>query len=91
MVITNFFVNLFLFQWVDEIMKHLKEKSIRMLVYKGVAKQSYIQPNTLANFDIVISTYETLSRELNYVDLPHSNSEAGRRYCILIFVLFYIL
>ena len=53
-----------------------------MLVYKGVAHQGYVQPQTLANFDIVITTYETLSREVNYVDLPHSNSEAGRRYLI---------
>lgn len=61
-------------------MKHLKHKSIRMLVYKGVASQGYIQPHDLAKFDIVITTYETLSRELNYVDLPHSNSQLGRRY-----------
>lgn len=51
-----------------------------MLVYKGVASQGYIQPRDLAKFDIVITTYETLSRELNYVDLPHSNSQLGRRY-----------
>ncbi|KAK4288850.1 hypothetical protein Pmani_038148 [Petrolisthes manimaculis] len=68
------------YQWVNEIMKHLKQKSIRMLVYKGVATQGYIQPRDLAKFDIVITTYETLSRELNYVDLPHSNSQLGRRF-----------
>ncbi|XP_076060889.1 E3 ubiquitin-protein ligase SHPRH [Oratosquilla oratoria] len=67
-------------QWVEEIQKHLKRKSIRMLVYKGVSTQGYIQPQTLASFDIVISSYETLSHEVNYVDLPHSNSEAGRRF-----------
>ncbi|XP_064122069.1 E3 ubiquitin-protein ligase SHPRH-like [Macrobrachium nipponense] len=68
------------YQWKDEILKHLKQKSIRMLVYKGVATQGYMQPRYLGNFDIVITTYETLSRELNYVDLPHSNSQAGRRF-----------
>lgn len=68
------------FQWVNEIMKHLKHKAIRMLVYKGVSTQGYMQPHYLANFDIVITTYETLSRELNYVDLPHSNSRMGRRF-----------
>lgn len=68
------------YQWVDEIMKHLKKKAIRMFVYKGVASQGYLQPRYLADFDIVISTYESLSRELNYVDLPHSNSEQGRRF-----------
>ncbi|XP_068240561.1 E3 ubiquitin-protein ligase SHPRH [Palaemon carinicauda] len=68
------------YQWKDEILKHLKHKAIRMLVYKGVATQGYMQPRYLGNFDIVITTYETLSRELNYVDLPHSNSQAGRRF-----------
>lgn len=68
------------YQWVDEIMKHLKNKALRMLVYKGVATQGYMQPRFLGNFDIVITTYETLRQELNYVDLPHSNSEMGRRF-----------
>ncbi|MPC35312.1 E3 ubiquitin-protein ligase SHPRH [Portunus trituberculatus] len=68
------------YQWVNEIMKHVKHKSVRMLVYRGVATHGYTQPHCLAKFDIVITTYETLSRELNYVDLPHSNSQAGRRF-----------
>lgn len=68
------------YQWVNEIMKHIKHKAIRMLVYKGVATQGYMQPQYLANFDIVITTYKTLSRELNYVDLPHTNSQLGRRF-----------
>ncbi|KAK8397451.1 hypothetical protein O3P69_004894 [Scylla paramamosain] len=68
------------YQWVNEIMKHVKHKSVRMLVYRGVAAHGYTQPHCLAKFDIVITTYETLSRELNYVDLPHSNSQAGRRF-----------
>ena len=33
-----------------------------------------MQPQTLANHDIVITTYETLRKEIDYVDLPHSNS-----------------
>ena len=44
-------------------------------VYSGVNLESFIQPLTLARQDIVITSYETLRRELNYVDLPHSNSE----------------
>lgn len=68
-----------LFQWVEEIKKHVREKSLRVFVYKGVAKQGYIQPHNLSCYDIVITSYETLRREVNYVDLPHSNSEDGRR------------
>ena len=38
-------------------------------------KQGFIQPHTLAKQDIVITTYDTLRREINYVDLPHTASE----------------
>ena len=44
-------------------------------VYTGVHKQGFIQPQNLANHDIVITTYETLRKEIDYVDLPHSNSK----------------
>ncbi|XP_047740431.1 E3 ubiquitin-protein ligase SHPRH [Hyalella azteca] len=68
------------YQWVDEISKHLRHRALKLLVYKGMAHQGYLQPRTLASFDLVVTSYETLSRELNYVDLPHSNSDLGRRF-----------
>lgn len=34
----------------------------------------------LAEQDVVITTYDVLRSELNYVDIPHSNSEDGRRF-----------
>ncbi|KAJ8314477.1 hypothetical protein KUTeg_006627 [Tegillarca granosa] len=49
-------------------------------VYTGVNKQGFIQPMTLAQQDIVLTTYETLRKEIDYVDLPHSNSEGGRKF-----------
>ena len=44
-------------------------------MYTGVYKQGFIQPQTLAQQDIVITTYETLRKEIDYVDLPHNNSK----------------
>ena len=44
-------------------------------VYTGVNKLGYIQPQTLARQDIVITSYETLRKEIDYVDLPHTNSQ----------------
>ncbi len=41
---------------------------------------SSLQPRSLAGYDIVVTTYEVLQTEINYVDLPHSNSEEGRRF-----------
>lgn len=49
-------------------------------VYQGVKKHGFIQPHMLAEQDVVITTYDVLRSELNYVDIPHSNSEDGRRF-----------
>ncbi|XP_060044687.1 E3 ubiquitin-protein ligase SHPRH isoform X2 [Erinaceus europaeus] len=66
-------------QWVDEINRHVSSSSLRVLVYQGVKKDGFLQPHFLAEQDIVIITYDVLRSELNYVDIPHSNSEGGRR------------
>ena len=52
-------------------------------MYNGVYKQGFIQPRTLAKQDIVITTYETLRKEIAYVDLPHCNSKQNFQYFIL--------
>jgi len=46
-----------------------------MQVYTGVNKLGYIQPQTLAKQDIVITSYETLRKEIDYIDLPHTKSQ----------------
>ncbi|XP_072912668.1 E3 ubiquitin-protein ligase SHPRH isoform X2 [Hemitrygon akajei] len=66
-------------QWVDEINRHVRSSSISILVYQGVKKHGFIQPHALAEHEIVITTYDVLRTELNYVDIPHSNSDDGRR------------
>uniref|UniRef100_A0A670Z0Z3 E3 ubiquitin-protein ligase SHPRH n=1 Tax=Pseudonaja textilis TaxID=8673 RepID=A0A670Z0Z3_PSETE len=67
-------------QWVDEINRHVRSSSLRVLVYQGVKKHGFLQPHILAEQDVVITTYDVLRCELNYVDIPHSNSEDGRRF-----------
>ncbi|XP_016854276.2 E3 ubiquitin-protein ligase SHPRH isoform X2 [Anolis carolinensis] len=67
-------------QWVDEINRHVRSSSLRVLVYQGVKKHGFLQPHILAEQDVVITTYDVLRNELNYVDIPHSNSEDGRRF-----------
>ncbi|XP_037698189.1 E3 ubiquitin-protein ligase SHPRH [Choloepus didactylus] len=66
-------------QWVEEISRHVQASSLRVLVYQGVKKDGFLQPHFLAEQDIVIITYDVLRSELNYVDIPHSSSEDGRR------------
>ncbi|XP_037342642.2 E3 ubiquitin-protein ligase SHPRH isoform X1 [Pungitius pungitius] len=67
-------------QWVEEINRHISSSSLRVLVYQGVKKHGFIQPRMLAEHDVVITTYDVLRSELNYVDIPHSNSKDGRRF-----------
>ncbi|XP_054652894.1 E3 ubiquitin-protein ligase SHPRH isoform X1 [Dunckerocampus dactyliophorus] len=67
-------------QWVEEINRHVRSSSLRVLVYQGVKKHGFIQPHMLAEQDVVITTYDVLRSELNYVDIPHSNSKDGRRF-----------
>ncbi|KAG7328393.1 hypothetical protein KOW79_008337 [Hemibagrus wyckioides] len=67
-------------QWVEEINRHIRSASLRVLVYQGVKRHGFIQPHVLAEQDVVITTYDVLRTELNYVDLPHSNSKDGRRF-----------
>lgn len=66
-------------QWLEEIKKHLQKGSVKVFVYEGVNKQSYVHPCKLASFDIVVTTYQTLCKELNYVDLPHSIGKKFRQ------------
>ncbi|CAL8284691.1 unnamed protein product [Lota lota] len=67
-------------QWVEEINRHIRSSSLRVLVYQGVKRHGFIQPRMLAEQDVVITTYDVLRSELNYVDIPHSNSKDGRRF-----------
>lgn len=60
---------------MNELSFHPFAISFGEQVYSGVNKQGFVQPRTLASQDIVITTYETLRKEINYVDLPHTASE----------------
>jgi SNF2 family DNA or RNA helicase len=42
-----------------------------------VHKDGFLQPHDLAKYDVVLTTYETLRKELNYADL---NTTDGHRY-----------
>lgn len=43
-------------------------------MYLGLEHQNFVHPSYLADYDIVLVSYETLKKELNHVDLPHGNS-----------------
>ncbi|XP_063765711.1 E3 ubiquitin-protein ligase SHPRH isoform X2 [Eleginops maclovinus] len=67
-------------QWGEEIQRHVHGSELKVLVYQGVKRHGFLQPRLLAQSDVVITTYDVLRSELNYVDIPHSNSQDGRRF-----------
>ncbi|XP_046392650.1 E3 ubiquitin-protein ligase SHPRH isoform X2 [Ischnura elegans] len=67
------------FQWMDEIQHHVKKENLKVLYYKREQENGFVQPRVLARHDIVIVSYETLAKELNYLNIPHININDGRR------------
>ncbi|KAF3845595.1 hypothetical protein F7725_008758 [Dissostichus mawsoni] len=68
-------------QWGEEIQRHvyqgvkrhfIKLNVVFSQVYQGVKRHGFLQPRLLAQQDVVITTYDVLRSELNYVDIPHS-------------------
>lgn len=70
MIITPTSINA---QWVEEIKKHVHMDSFSLFIYEGVQKSGFIHPAFLSDHDLVLMTYETLRKEINYVDLPHAS------------------
>ncbi|CAI6373127.1 unnamed protein product [Macrosiphum euphorbiae] len=54
-------------QWIDEIEKHITNPGLKVYVYNGLHLDGYIQPFSFGDYDIVITSYTTLSRDLKYV------------------------
>ncbi|XP_054287252.1 E3 ubiquitin-protein ligase SHPRH-like [Macrosteles quadrilineatus] len=68
-------------QWISEIEKHVdKEKKLKVLVYEGVRVNGYIQPHDLASYDIIVTTYEVLSKELNYTKPVSRSLRHAKRF-----------
>uniref|UniRef100_L7LZM8 Putative dead box-containing helicase-like transcription factor/dna repair protein n=1 Tax=Rhipicephalus pulchellus TaxID=72859 RepID=L7LZM8_RHIPC len=68
------------FQWLEEIERHQKDDVLRVMEYRGVQNHGFVSPQTFAKYDIVLTTYEVLKKELNFTDLPHVNSAESRSF-----------
>lgn len=54
-------------QWMSEIQRHVQDKSFKVLLYNGIGN-GWISPEELAKYDIVITDFATLSRELYFAE-----------------------
>ncbi|GBM04758.1 E3 ubiquitin-protein ligase SHPRH [Araneus ventricosus] len=69
-----------LYQWEQEISRHIKKDGLKVFMYAGVEQHKFINPKVLANYDIVLSSYETFRKELSHVNVPHGESQRPLRY-----------
>lgn len=60
-------------QWKDEILKHIGDKSFKTKFYDGISKGGWIGPNELSQYDVIITDFNTLSRELYFSDTNSSD------------------
>ncbi|XP_034237613.1 E3 ubiquitin-protein ligase SHPRH isoform X2 [Thrips palmi] len=52
-------------QWLQEVKKHISVKeNFKVLVYKGVKTDGFLQPYFYADYDLILTTYDVLRREL---------------------------
>ena len=67
-------------QWVEEIQRHVHCQDFKVLVYQGVSSQGYRQPLDLATeYNIIITTYEVLRKELYFAEVKVRSGEKRRR------------
>ncbi|CAI2351951.1 unnamed protein product [Caenorhabditis sp. 36 PRJEB53466] len=57
-----------IFQWFTEISKHCSD-NIRVMFYFGVKKHGYLQPIEMEQYDVILTTYDTLKSELIFTEL----------------------
>ncbi|XP_048589960.1 E3 ubiquitin-protein ligase SHPRH isoform X2 [Nematostella vectensis] len=67
-------------QWVEEIQRHTAPGAVRLLVYEGVLKQGFIQPEVLGDHDIVLTTYATLRADFYHVGVNKGSAVRSRRH-----------
>lgn len=56
--------------------------SRKMLFYRGVHKDGFLQPHDLAEYHVVLTTYETLRKELDYADLNTTDGHRYKKCCV---------
>lgn len=63
-------------QWKDEILKHIADKSFKTKFYEGISS-GWVGPNELSQYDVIITDFHILSRELYFSD-TNTNDRSRR-------------
>ncbi|GFQ86056.1 e3 ubiquitin-protein ligase SHPRH [Trichonephila clavata] len=69
-----------LYQWEQEIDRHVQKNSLKIFMYYGVEHHKFINPKILADYDIVLSSYEIFRKELSHINVPHGDQQRPLRH-----------
>ncbi|KAI0561984.1 Helicase [Gracilaria domingensis] len=71
-----------LLQWKTEIEKHVRD-ALNIIVFQGLRASGYIPQRVLQNADVVLTTYEALRADVNFVNCirkPRTSRRYERKY-----------
>ena len=68
------------YQWQSEVIKHIKKNNFNMLIYDGVSTTGWINPDILAQYDIVVTDYNVMKTELHHTHINEKKLRHERRY-----------
>lgn len=64
----------------------MKKDNLKVLVYEGVRVNGYIQPHDIANFDIIITTYQVSFISLDSIEELNRQQEFRLAWGVFIVV-----
>ncbi|XP_054724305.1 E3 ubiquitin-protein ligase SHPRH-like [Uloborus diversus] len=69
-----------LYQWEEEIEKHIISDNLKVFMYHGVKHHKFIDPTFWADYDIVLTSYETFRKECARLNIAHGEKGHSFRH-----------
>lgn len=66
-------------QWYSEILRHVDDDSFKVLVYDGISS-GWISPEQIAKYDIIVTDFNTLSKELYFAESIDRELRNSKKY-----------
>lgn len=67
-------------QWYQEIQRHVQDPNFKVLLYNGIYHDGWVSPEKLATYDIIITDFSTLSRELYFVESTNRKLRREKKF-----------
>ncbi|GLV41293.1 uncharacterized protein CBL_04817 [Carabus blaptoides fortunei] len=67
-------------QWSLEVVNHIRKNGLKVFEYKGIHSGGMVYPTTLAEYDLIITTYSVLQSELKFTNEQQPSLSVSLRY-----------